>query len=199
MGFLLAVLLALAPAVPDEQLPAPVTSWTVPTAHTAGVLLGMRLSLSLLYPRSFDPTRLRENAAHFKEAYTRPPDYRPGEPLFKSDGDPWALNAVGHGLFGTEVYGRMRQCGHPPATALLWTTGVSVVWEYGVESFHKRPSAIDLMWTPIAGSLLGEGRFRLHRWLSQGGGATLGVLRHAFIWMLDPLGEAERRWLKTKC
>jgi hypothetical protein len=43
------------------------------------------------------------------------------------------------------------------------------------------------------GGLLGEGRFRLHRWLSA---------RRASPWLLfavDPLGESERRFLRTRC
>jgi hypothetical protein len=52
---------------------------------------------------------------------------------------------------------------------------------------------LDLVWTPVVGGLLGEGRFRLHRWLAS---------RRASPWLLfavDPFGEGERRLLRTRC
>jgi hypothetical protein len=50
--------------------------------------------------------------------------------------------------------------------AFAWTAGASVAWEYALEGSVKRPSAIDLAWTPIVGGLLlGELRFRAYRWL----------------------------------
>jgi len=100
-----------------------------------------------------------------------------------------------HGAFGSEVYLRSRQCGHGALAALAGTAVVSTLWEYAVEAPYKRPSAIDLVWTPLAGGLvLGEGRFRLYQWLAAG-----GSIRRALRWAVDPLGEFERGALRTRC
>ena len=168
---LLAVWLAADPIPPAPPtlvtpvVPAEETSWTVPILHTVGVLAGMRLSLSILWPEPYDPLPLRRSTHQFGQAYSRPPEFRNDRWLMESDGDPWAINVVGHGLFGAEIYGRVRQCGGGPLQALAFTAGTSVVWEYGIESFHKRPSAIDLVATPVIGAALGEARYRAQRWL----------------------------------
>lgn len=193
------LLLAAAPAIrglalaPPEELSAPAPDWTVPAAHAGGVLLGMRLAVSVAWPEAYDPTRGGEMREQLRLAYTRGPEFDRSRALLESDGDPWWVNGAGHALFGSEVYGRARQCGHGAGAALLAAAAASVAWEYGLEAPHKRPSAVDLVWTPLAGALLGEGRFRLHRWLRG---------RNASRWLLlavDPLGEAERRVLRTRC
>ncbi|WP_257456530.1 DUF3943 domain-containing protein [Archangium lipolyticum] len=191
-----------APEVPAPQSPVPslpARRWDVPLAHTAGLVVGMRASLSLLWPRHYDPSRLREGFSHLREAYTRPPEFHRDLPLLESDGDPWLLNAVGHGLFGSEIYSRARHCGQSPAAAFLATFLASTAWEYTLEAFHQRPSAVDLVWTPLAGALLGEGRYRLHRALVQGGGQSPGAARKVLFFVVDPLGEAERRLLGAGC
>jgi hypothetical protein len=63
----------------------------------------------------------------------------------------------------------------------LWAT---------VLAFHQRPSAIDLVWTPIAGALLGEGRHQLYGMLDRVG-PNGGLLRRVGMILLDPFGEAE--------
>jgi hypothetical protein len=186
-----------APQSPVPSLPTP--RWDVPLAHTAGMMVGMRVSLSLLWPHHYDPSRLREGLSHLREAYTQPPRFYRDLPLLESDGDPWLLNTVGHGLFGSEIYNRARQCGQPPATAFLATVLASTAWEYTLEAFHQRPSAVDLVWTPLVGALLGEGRYRLHRALVQGGGQSPGTARKVLFFVVDPLGEAERRLLGAGC
>ncbi|MDC0712794.1 DUF3943 domain-containing protein [Stigmatella sp. ncwal1] len=180
--------------VPD----APVRTWLVPAAHAAGLMAAMRTSLSLLWPRDFDPSRFRENFRQLRLSYSRPPLFDADQRALEWDGDRWLINTVGHGLFGAEVYARSRQCGHGPGPSLLATTLASTAWEYGVEAFHKQPSAQDLLWTPLVGALLGEGRFQLHRRVRDGG-LTPGPTRTLLLFLLDPLGEAERRALGTRC
>jgi hypothetical protein len=109
------------------------------------------------------------------------------------------LNTVGHGLFGSEVYSRARHCGQSPAAAFLATVVASTAWEYTLEAFHQRPSAVDLVWTPLVGALLGEGRYRLYRALVQGGGQSPGTARKVLFFVVDPLGETERRLLGAGC
>jgi hypothetical protein len=164
--------------------------------HSLGLLAGMRLSLSLLWPEPYNPVPLSRSAASFRRAYDSPPEYRSGRWLLESDGDPWAINVIGHGLFGAEVYGRVRQCGGGAWQALAFTAGTSVVWEYGIESFNKRPSAVDLVVTPLVGALLGEGRYRAQRWLRK---RERGFWRRFGEILIDPLGEGERGLLGTRC
>ena len=176
---LLALVLASAasPAPPEDA------SWRVPIAHAGGVLLGMRVAASIAWPRAYDPTRFSDEAQNLKLAFTLPPDFRPQLGLLRSDGDPVAINTLGHGLFGSEIYLRARQCGHEVLPALALTATTSTAWEYLVEGSYKRPSAIDLVWTPLIGGLVfGEARFRLYR-------ATDSRLLHV---LLDPFGSLER-------
>lgn len=168
----------------------------VPLVHTGGVILGMRLSLSIIWPDAYNPVPWSRSFSQFKRAYREPPEFRRERSLFESDGDPWPINVVGHGLFGAEVYGRFRQCGSGPIASLLFVTGAAVFWEYGPEAFHKRPSAVDLALTPVWGVLLGEGRVQIQRWLR---GRPRGAWRRALEIVIDPLGEAERGWLGTRC
>ena len=184
-------------ARPAEPTPS-AGRWTVPVLHSVGVVLGMRVGLSALWPRAYDPSRLREGVRQLGVAYSRPPEFHRGVPLLESDGDPWLLNTVGHGLFGSEMYGRARHCGHSPLASLAAAAVASTAWEYSLEALHQRPSALDLVWTPLAGALLGEGRYRLHR-LVRGGGGEVGPLRRALLIALDPLGEAQRGLLGTGC
>lgn len=186
---------AAVPPAPGEGAAAatPAASWAVPAAHAGGVLLGMRLAVSAAWPEGYDPTRFRSEREHLRLAFTRPPEFRRDRALLESDGDPWWHNAFAHAAFGSEIYGRTRQCGGGPVAGLLAAAATSIAWEYGLEAPHKRPSAVDLVWTPLVGALVGEGRFRLHRWLRARGGSPWLLLA------VDPLGEGERRLLRTRC
>lgn len=206
---LLLVLLFVSAAHAEEARPrltsdAPLLStpsrqerWLVPTLHTVGVIGVMRGSLSVLWPEHFDPLRFEQMGAQFNASWSGPPDFRSERSLIESDGDPWILNTVGHGLFGSEVYLRFRQCGHRPFAAAASTTVASTAWEYGVEAFHKRPSGIDLVWTPLIGSLFGEARYQLYQLLR--GDPSREEGRSALLFLVDPFGEAERRVLGTDC
>lgn len=176
--------------------PPPSPSWTVPVVHSAGLLVGMRLVLSVAWPDAYDPLPLSRSGRQFARAFTEPPDFRRDRPLLESDGDPWTINVFGHGLFGAEVYGRVRQCGGRPWQAFAFAAGTSALWEFGIESFNKRPSAIDLVSTPILGAVLGEGRVQAQRWLRR---RRPGFWRAFAEIVVDPLGQTERLALRTHC
>ena len=185
MLLLLALIAAAAPAPADATDGARVTA-----AHAGAVLLGMRMGAAVLWPSDYGLSSLRNGPSNLRAAWTRPPEFRSGRPLLESDGDPWPVNVFGHGVFGSEIYLRARQCGSGPAGAFAWAAGASVAWEYGLEATAKRPSAIDLAWTPVVGGLVfGELRFRLHRWLGEG---DPGAIRRGLRTALDPLGALER-------
>jgi hypothetical protein len=186
---------------PATTLVAPVekppeTSWTVPIVHAAGLLAGMRLVLSVAWPDAYDPFPLSRSSRQFGRAYTEGPEFRRDRALLESDGDPWTINVIGHGLFGAELYGRVRQCGGRPWQAFAFAAGTSALWEYGIESFNKRPSAIDLVSTPIIGTVLGEGRVQLQRVLRR---RPRGFWRALGELVVDPLGSTERLALHTRC
>ena len=184
------------PAASSATSGASTTVWSVPVAHTAGVILGMRISLSIIWPGPYALSPLSDRARQFGRAYTMPPQWHRGRVFLESDGDPWAQNVVGHGLFGAEAYGRVRACGGAAWQALAFTVGASVLWEYGIESWNKRPSGIDLLLTPALGAALGEVRHRLLLALGPRPPSRLGRIAR---FLVDPLGETERRALGTRC
>jgi hypothetical protein len=193
LAALAAVAVALEPAAPA---PEPRPTWTVPVAHALGVMAGMRLTLSILWPQAYDPLPFGSSAARFGRAYTLPPEYHRDRGLFESDSDPWQINVVGHGLFGAEIYGRVRQCGGGRLAAFAFAAGTSAVWEYGIESWNKRPSALDLVATPVLGAMIGEARHQTQRWLRT---RPRSGLRTFVEILIDPLGEFERGALRTGC
>ncbi len=170
--------------------------WSVPLLHTAALMGGMRLALTLRWPGPYAPLPLEDRWEAAKDAYRRPPEFQRDRPLFESDGDPWPINVIGHGLFGSEVYARSRRCGAGALGALGLTVAASTAWEYAVEGFHQRPSALDLVATPVLGLALGELRFQVQRWLHH---QPRSRWRRALEIVVDPLGEAERVALWTRC
>ena len=180
-------------ACADDSQPAP--NLAVPVVHSLGLMTGMRLTEAYLWPTPFAATDRVTIAQHYQAAFSRPPLWDGSRPLFREDGDRWQINVIGHGLFGSELYLRARSCRLPVWQALLFTGMASATWEYGVEASGTRPSALDLVYTPVAGLVLGEARFltwRAARTLSP------GPLRTVLSAAIDPLGDLERA-LGTPC
>src|SRR5262249_17905438 len=84
---------------------------------------------------------------------------------------------------GSELYLRGRAQGCSPLGSFLFASAASVVWEFGIESWYERPSFQDLIITPVAGSLIGEARFRAKRALLE---ADTGFSRTLAV-AIDPL------------
>jgi hypothetical protein len=158
-----------------------------PILHGLTLMTVMRVTESFLYPDPF--SRTEHFAAHYREAFTRPPLFDGSRRAFEWDGDRWTINVLGHGLFGSELFLRARMCRLPWYGALVFTAASSTLWEYGFEGNGVRPSALDLIYTPLAGMVLGEGRYLLWR---AAGSVGLPRLRTVTRGALDPLGEAER-------
>ena len=169
-------------------------SWAVPALHAAGLLLGQRVAAMRLWPHAFSLEDGERNLEHLRVAYTRPPVFDPRRQLFEWDGDRWEINFFGHGLMGSELYLRARQCGHGFAASLAFTAVGAIAWEYGVEVWNSRPSANDLLWTPLGGALLGELRFVTWELAGALPRGARGVVRA----VVDPFGELERG-LGTPC
>lgn len=176
---------AHAPArAPEPQLGE---SWLVPSVHALGLMTIMRATETYLWPEPFADTK--RFGYHYHRAFTRPPLFDSSRPLFEADGDRWQINVLGHGLFGSELYLRARVCGKPLWQALLFTTAASTLWEYGFEGNGVRPSGLDLVYTPVAGLVLGELRLALWR-TARGVSSSAG--RAVLSGLLDPLGELSR-------
>jgi hypothetical protein len=165
----------------------PAESWLVPSLHALGLMTVMRGSEAYLWPEPF--ANVDRFGYHYHQAFSRPPLWDGSRPLFEVDGDRWTINVIGHGLFGSELYLRARACRKPLWQALLFTGAASALWEYGFEANGVRPSGLDLVYTPAAGLLLGEGRFQL---LALARRLPPSTGRTALRAVVDPLGEIER-------
>lgn len=163
-------------------------SWVIPTLHAGGQLALQRVGLSLLWGSSFTLEHPDRAAQSFARAWTTPPLFDDTRRVFEWDRDIFYINVFGHGLMGSELYLRARQCGHGFWASFLFTTGASFVWEYVVEAWHAQPSAIDLLWTPVGGAVLGE--FRFVAW--ELAGQLAPTPRRVIRAIVDPFGELER-------
>lgn len=172
-----------------SSAPSPVMRWTATVSHHHGVMLGMRLTELWLWPVPFAEVSPKQVAARYGEAYGGLPKWQGDARWFEWDGDRWWINVVGHSLFGSELYLAARRCRFEPVAALALTAAASTVWEYGYEASGVRPSALDLVYTPLSGLVLGEARF----WVYQRAQALPpGAIRAVVQTLMDPLGEAER-------
>jgi hypothetical protein len=159
----------------------------VPVLHSLALMTVMRGVETVLWPQPFAEPQYF--AGHYEEAYTQPPKFDSSQSFMRWDGDPLFINAVGHGVFGSELYLRARQCRLGWAGSLAFAAGASAVWEYGFEANGVRPSAQDLIYTPLAGFALGEARYAIHR---LAGGLGSPAARQIIRAAVDPLGELER-------
>lgn len=170
-------------------------SLAIPVGHTLVLMTGMRATEAIIWPEPFAEVSPNTMWLHYREAFTRAPKWQADQPWYSKDGDPWAVNLVGHALFGSEVMLRARACGQSPLEAFLLTAAASTAWEYVWEANGARPSGWDLMYTPLAGLVLGELRFQGFR---AARGVSSPALRAVLQTTLDPLGELERA-LGTRC
>lgn len=192
------VLAQIAPAVPPstpvaEPAPEPHADLVVPIVHVVTLMTVMRTAETFIWPDPF--ARSQYFGAHYEEAFTRPPIFDGSRRAFEWDGDPWYINTLGHGLFGSELYMRARTCHVPWYGALAFAAASSALWEYAFEGNGVRPSALDLVYTPLGGMLFGEARYV--GW-SAAQEIRVPVLRHTVRAVLDPFGELERA-LGTGC
>jgi hypothetical protein len=183
-----AVLLATLAAEPEPAEPAePEPNVIVPIVHGAALLTVMRIGASVLWPDPF--SRTEHFGARYEEAFTKPPKFESDNPAFRWDGDSVFINLVGHGLFGSELYLRARQCHLGAPLSFAFAAAGSTLWEYAIEANGVRPSAQDLVYTPLMGLVLGEGRYVAYR---AAAGLSSPGLRGAVRSILDPFGELER-------
>ncbi len=125
-------------------------------------------------------------------------------PLFKrwyehviKDGPEWdhdnpIFNYVLHPYAGAAYFMAARSCGFNFYQSLLYSATISTVgWEFGIEAFMERPSIQDLFITPLAGSIIGEGFYRLKRDIVDNNYELFGsrFLGGVACFLLDPVNE----------
>lgn len=108
------------------------------------------------------------------------------------DHDKFYFNYILHPYAGGVYFMAARSCGFNFWQSLLYCTIVSNVgWEYGIEAFMERPSIQDLFVTPIIGSCVGEGFYRIKRHIVDRNYTLWGsaVLGNIVAFLVDPVNE----------
>lgn len=108
------------------------------------------------------------------------------------DHDKFIFNYVLHPYAGAVYFMTARSCGFNMWQSFLYCTIISnVCWEYGIEAFMERPSIQDLFITPIVGSAIGEGFYRVKRHLVANDYCLLGsrFLGNVVAFLVDPVNE----------
>jgi len=72
------------------------------------------------------------------------------------DGDHWVTNFIGHPLLGASVFAFYRNRGFSNQASMAGAFLQSTLFEYTVEGWKQPPSGIDLIVTPVLGSLIGS-------------------------------------------
>lgn len=108
------------------------------------------------------------------------------------DHDKFVFNYILHPYAGAVYYMAARSCGFNAWQSLLYCSIISNIgWEFGVEAFMERPSIQDLFITPLVGSLIGEGFYKIKRYLVENDYHLWGspVLGNAVAFLIDPVNE----------
>lgn len=154
----------------------------VPTAEWA-VALALTIPLFMIDPAFVNTGTV--SADHFVDAWTKPPVW---------DTDGVIANYVLHPIMGAEAYLTVRNRDYGPLESFLFSTAVSVGWEYLFEAWVERPSAQDLLVTSNIGSLQGELRFQMRRRIARW---NPSVGRNALLILVDPVEALHRYVGKT--
>ncbi len=112
---------------------------------------------------------------NLKQAWSKPPVW---------DKDPWAMNYVAHPLNGALYYQVSREKGYSAWKSFAYTAYKSTFWEYGIEATMERPSIQDLIVTPVAGYILGEGTHYLTKQMRKNG---LNTFEKVIVTIINPM------------
>lgn len=108
------------------------------------------------------------------------------------DHDKPIFNFVLHPYSGAAYFMAARSNGLSFWGSLLFSAGISTVcWEFGIEAFMERPSWQDIFITPLVGSIMGEGFFRIKRYLVANDYRLWGspVAGNIVAFLVDPVNE----------
>ena len=119
----------------------------------------------------------------FNNIFKRGPEWDHDNPIF---------NFVLHPYAGAAYFMAARSCGFNFYRSLLYCACISTIgWEFGIEACMERPSYQDLVITPVVGSLIGEGFYRLKRKIVENGYEVAGsrFLGGFVAFLIDPVNE----------
>jgi len=118
-----------------------------------------------------------------KHVLKRGPEWDHDNPIF---------NFLLHPYSGAAYFMAARSCGFSFWGSLLYSACISTIaWEFGIEAFMERPSYQDIFITPLVGSVMGEGFFRVKRYLVANDYRLFGspVLGNIVAFLVDPVNE----------
>ena len=100
------------------------------------------------------------------------------------DKDDWALNYIGHPIAGSYYYNALRSQNASRFHSFLFSTAQSFIWEYIIEGVAERPSAQDILITPVVGSMLGEATHLLTMSMRKNG---FNFFEKVFVILFNPM------------
>ena len=113
------------------------------------------------------------------------------------DKDDFFLNYVTHPYAGAIYYMGARSAGANSWYSFWYSFALSTFfWECGIEAFAEVPSIQDLIITPVAGAILGEGFYLAKRHILENDNQLWGsrTLGRTAIWLMDPMTEVSN-WM----
>lgn len=119
----------------------------------------------------------------YRNIFKRGPEWDHDNPVF---------NFVLHPYAGAAYFMCARTCGFNFWKSMLYSAMISTVgWEFGIEACMERPSVQDIFITPLVGSIMGEGFYRLKRLIVDRNYEILGTpfIGHILAFFLDPVNE----------
>jgi hypothetical protein len=161
-AILLAAVAVCQSADAEETVATLGPDWTYPLVYSTALMAGY-LPL-LIATGTFDAGPSINN---FERAFTAAPRW---------DNDSAGFNYVLHPLWGSETYLRAREARFGIPGSIAFSMGMSVAWEYLIESWVEQPSTTDLIFTTGIGWTLGELRYRLKQHAGE-----------RMEWFLDPI------------
>lgn len=173
-------------------------SWTYSDPWWHGMWINTAILSGAFVSTLFVLECLPEDATAWnrKEIASRPFYDRWFNNIFKRgpewDHDKFIFNYVLHPYAGAAYFMAARSCGFNFWQSMLYSACISTVcWEFGIEACMERPSYQDIVVTPVVGSLIGEGFYRLKREIVNRDYRVLGspAVGHILAILLDPVNE----------
>lgn len=111
-------------------------------------------AFTVYYPRLGDRFSREASFRRFAKNFTVLPEFK--------DGDSFTTNFVAHPLFGAFTYYVFRERGYSAKKSFGAAALQSTLFEYTLEGLLERPSATDLLVTPLIGAPLGA---KMKKWV----------------------------------
>ena len=164
--------------------------WKRLGSNTGVLFAGGITALVVLQMLPEDATAWNKAEQHSVSLFDRYARHLRAGPVW--DGDKAIFNCVLHPYAGGAYYMSARSQGFNVLGSFLYCTFISTCfWEYGIECFMEVPSIQDLIVTPVAGSILGEGFYLLKRHIVNNDYRLFGssVLGNIAAFVVDPVNE----------